>query len=65
MIKGGGGVRTQHDVGQKLLIRHLGVANGDTQAQNLLELELNRAPHIQDFSSQVICMRDWSRELAS
>ena len=33
--------RTQHDVGENLVVRHLNVADGDTQAKHLLELELD------------------------
>jgi hypothetical protein len=34
-------VHTEHDVGEHLVVCHLDVANGDTEAQNLLQLELD------------------------
>ena len=32
---------TQHDVGKHLVLSHIDVADGDTQAEDLLELELD------------------------
>lgn len=57
--------RTQHDVSEKLLVSHLSVADGNTQAENFLELELDSAAYIQNLCSKVIGVRDWRRELAS
>ena len=37
----GENIRTQHDVAKDLVLGHLNMADGDTQAENLLELELD------------------------
>ena len=34
--------RTQHDVTKHLVVRHLNMADGNTKAKHLLELELDR-----------------------
>ena len=34
-------VHTKHDVGEHLVVCHPDVANGETEAQNLLQLELD------------------------
>ena len=34
--------RTQHDIGENLVIRHLNMADSNTKAQYFLELELDR-----------------------
>ena len=60
-----GGVRTQHDVAENLVLSHLDVADGDTQAENLLELELDRRADLNDLAAQVFGRADGGRELAS
>ena len=54
----------KHDVGEKLVIRHLDVANSHTEAENLLELELDGALNLSDLLLQVLVVRDRSGELA-
>lgn len=55
----------QHDVANKLLLLHLDVADGDTHAENLLQLELDRRLNLVDLASEVIGVRDGRGELAS
>jgi hypothetical protein len=57
-------VHTQHDVAQNLVIVHLDVADSNAQAQDLLELELDRRPYFRQLVAQVLCMPDGSRELS-
>ena len=57
-------IRTQHDVGKDLVVVHLDVADGDTQAENLLELELDRGANLGDLVREILGMRDRGRELA-
>lgn len=58
------GIRTQHDVSQNLVISHLDVANGDTHAKNLLQLELNGRANLIEFVVQVLSVRHGGGELA-
>ena len=58
-------VNSQHDVSDKLLSVHANVANGDTHAQNLLQLELDGRLDFDDLCGKVIGVRNGSRELAS
>ena len=57
-------IRTQHDIGKDLVVVHLDVADGDTQAENLLELELDRGANLGDLVREVLSVRDGSGELA-
>lgn len=63
--KGDEVVDGQHDVANKLLNLHVDVSDGDTHAENLLELELDGGLDLVDSGRQVIGVRDGSRELAS
>ncbi len=54
----------KHDVGEQLVVGHLDVANGDTEAENLLELELDGALDLVDLLLEVLVVRDGGRELA-
>ena len=56
--------RTQHNVREDLVVRHLDVADGDTQAEDLLELELDRRADLGELVVEVLGMRDGRRELA-
>ena len=56
--------RTQHDVGEDLVLGHLDVTDGDTQAENLLELELDRRANLGELVVKVLGVRDGRRELA-
>jgi len=58
-------VDRQHDVGNQLLLSHANVADGDTHAQNLLELELDGRLDLVDLAGEVIRVRDGGGELAS
>jgi len=57
-------VDTQHHVAEDLVIIHLNVANGDTQAENLLELELDGGADLSQLVTKVLSVRDGRRELA-
>lgn len=57
--------RTQHDVGENLVLGHLDVADSNTQAENLLELELDRRLDFDDLVAEVLSVRDRGGELAS
>lgn len=59
------GTRTQHDVGKDLVVGHLDVADGDTQAKNLLKLELDRRADLSDLVGEVLSVGDGRGELAS
>lgn len=54
----------QHDVSNKLFLGHANVANGNTHAENLLQLELDGGFDLDDLVAQVVGVRDGSRELA-
>ena len=58
-------IRTQHDVTENLVLSHLDVADGDTQAENLLELELDRRADLGDLVREVLSVGDGRGELAS
>ena len=57
-------VRTQHHVSENLVLSHLDVPDSDTEAKNLLELELDRAAHLSELVVEVLRVRDGSRELS-
>ena len=54
----------QHDVGDQLVLVHADVANGNTQAQNLLQLELDGRLDVGDLVVQVLTVGDGGGELA-
>lgn len=54
----------KHDVGNELLSVHADVADGDTHAQNLLELELDGGLDLGDLAAEVVGVRDRGGELA-
>ena len=56
---------TQHDVSKNLVIRHLHMANSNTQAENLLELELDGRANLGKLVGEVLGVRDGSGEFAS
>ena len=62
---GRGERRTQHDVGKDLVVGHLDVADSDTQAKDLLKLELDRRANLGDLVVEVLRVRDGGGELAS
>jgi hypothetical protein len=57
-------VDSQHDVTDKLVLGHANISNGDTHAENLLELELDGALDLSDLVGQIFGVRDGSWELA-
>lgn len=57
-------VDSQHDVCDQLVLGHLDVADGDTETQDLLELELDGALDFGDLVVEVFSVGDGSRELA-
>ena len=56
---------TQHDVAENLVLGHLDVADSDTQAENLLELELDGRADLSQLVVKILRVRHRSRELAS
>ena len=54
----------QHDVGNQLLRLHADVSDGDTHAQNLLQLELDGRLDLVDLAGKVVGVRDGGGELA-
>ena len=54
----------EHDVGSDLVLGHVDVSDGDTKAENLLELELDSALDLGDLVVEVLTVRDGSRELS-
>jgi len=57
-------VDREHDVRENLVIVHVDMANGDTQAENLLELELDGGADLSELVAQVLAVRDGGGELA-
>ena len=57
--------RTQHDVAENLVVGHLDVTDGNTQAKDLLELELDGRADLSELVLEVFGVRDGCRELAS
>ena len=57
--------RTQHDVGEDLVVVHLDVADGDTQAEDLLQLELDGRANLSQLVVEVLRVGNRSRKLAS
>jgi len=57
-------VDAKHDVSENLILGHLDVSDGNTEAENLLELELDRAAHLGELVVKVLGVRDGGRELS-
>jgi hypothetical protein len=53
----------QHDVANELLIGHVDVADSDTHAENLLELELDGGLDVGDLGGEVLVVGDRGGEL--
>jgi len=53
----------KHDVGKDLVLSHVAVSDGDTEAENLLELELDGRLDLVDLVLEVLGVRDGGREL--
>ena len=56
--------RLRDDVSEALIVGHLGVSDGDTEAEDLLEVELDGGADLGDFVVQVLSVRDGGGELA-
>ena len=57
-------VDRHHDVGQELVLSHINVTNSDTQAENLLELELDGGADLISLLTNVVRVSDGGGELA-
>lgn len=57
-------VDSQHDVSNQLILSHIDVSNSNTQAQHLLQLELDRALDLSDLVVEVFSVGDWGWELS-
>jgi hypothetical protein len=55
----------QHDVGDKLLLGHADVADSNTEAENLLKLELDGGLDVGDLGGEVLVVGDGGREFTS
>ena len=55
-------VKSHHDVGLKLVISHIDVANSASHASNLLELELDRGTSILNFLGKRLSVGHDKRE---
>jgi hypothetical protein len=53
----------QHDIANKLLIGHVDVADSDTHAENLLELELDGGLDLGDLGGEVLVVGNRGGEL--
>lgn len=52
----------QHNVGHKLVLGHADVADGNTEAENLLKLELDGGLDLGDLGVHVLGVREGGRE---
>lgn len=55
----------QHDVADQLILGHANVADGDTHAEHLLQLELDGGLDVVHLALEILGVRDGGRELAS
>lgn len=55
----------KHDVGDELVLGHADVADGNTEAENLLKLELDGGLDVVDLGGHVLVVRDGGREFTS
>jgi hypothetical protein len=58
-------VDSQHDVTDQLILSHTDIADSDTHAENLLELELDGGLDIGDLVGEIFSVGDWGWEFAS
>jgi len=58
-------VDAQHNVSENLVVSHLDVANGDTEAENLLQLELDGGSDLVDLVGKIFGVRHRRREFTS
>jgi len=57
-------VDAQHHVSKDLVISHLDMTDGNTQAKNLLKLELDRRTDLSNLVTQILSVRNGGRELS-
>ena len=57
-------VDRQHDVGDQLILGHANVANGNTHAEHLLQLELDGGLDLSDLVGEVLSVGNGRGELA-
>lgn len=55
----------QHDIGDQLILRHSDVANSDTHAENLLQLELDGGLDLGDLAAQILVVGDGGGKFTS
>lgn len=55
----------QHDVGDQLILSHSDVSDGDTHAQDLLQLELNGGLDFVDLGAEILVVGDRGWEFTS
>lgn len=58
-------VRTEHDVSEDLVLSHVGVAYSNTQAKNLLQLELDSRADLVELVAKVLSVGDGGGEFSS
>lgn len=58
-------ILTQHDIGKNLILSHLDVSDSDTQAENLLELELDGRTDLSELVGEVFGVGHRGGELSS
>lgn len=58
-------VDSQHDVGDQLILSHANVSDGDTHAENLLQLELDGRLDFVDLGGQIFVVGDGGGEFTS
>jgi len=58
-------VDSQHGVRKDIFTGHLDMAHSDSQTEHLLQLELDGGSYIGDLVSEILGVRDGSRELSS
>lgn len=54
----------KHDVSDELVLSHANIANSHSHTQDLLQLELDGRLYFGDLDVEIVCVRDWGRELA-
>ena len=55
----------EHDLGDNLVLLHLDVTNSNSQAENLLKLELDGRSDLSNLGNKVLIVRNRGRELTS
>lgn len=58
-------VDSQHGVGNNLVLVHVDVTNGTSETKDLLQLELDGGPDLNELPGEVVRVRDGGGELSS